>query len=344
MFCSPYGQRRGAPLSELLKRNSSNLRALINTVSPPNKKPAVAGSFYLAEREGFEPSIRGYRIHTFQACAFSHSATSPLVLLRTAFYFFAIPFECYALAREGWIHKRSFVYSPLRGALRASNLPPEDYRTLDTGLPLSMTWHTFQACAFSHSATSPLVLLRTAFYFFAIPFECYALAREGWIHKRSFVYSPLRGALRASNLPPEDYRTLDTGLPLSMTWHTFQACAFSHSATSPLVLLRTAFYFFAIPFECYALAREGWIHKRSFVYSPLRGALRASNLPPEDYRTLDTGLPLSMTWHTFQACAFSHSATSPLVLFVRILNLMVIQPAGEFNLSAWIAEGIFWRV
>ena len=33
----------------------------------------------LAEREGFEPSIR-CRIHTFQACAFSHSATSPKVL------------------------------------------------------------------------------------------------------------------------------------------------------------------------------------------------------------------------------------------------------------------------
>ena len=30
----------------------------------------------MAEREGFEPSIR-FRIHTFQACAFNHSATSP---------------------------------------------------------------------------------------------------------------------------------------------------------------------------------------------------------------------------------------------------------------------------
>ena len=30
----------------------------------------------MAEREGFEPSIR-CRIHTFQACAFDHSATSP---------------------------------------------------------------------------------------------------------------------------------------------------------------------------------------------------------------------------------------------------------------------------
>ena len=32
---------------------------------------------YMAEREGFEPSIRDYRIHTFQACSFSHSDTSP---------------------------------------------------------------------------------------------------------------------------------------------------------------------------------------------------------------------------------------------------------------------------
>ena len=33
----------------------------------------------LAEREGFEPSIR-CRIHTFQACAFNHSAISPKIL------------------------------------------------------------------------------------------------------------------------------------------------------------------------------------------------------------------------------------------------------------------------
>jgi hypothetical protein len=31
----------------------------------------------MAEREGFEPSIRDYRIHTFQACSFNHSDTSP---------------------------------------------------------------------------------------------------------------------------------------------------------------------------------------------------------------------------------------------------------------------------
>ena len=31
----------------------------------------------MAEREGFEPSVRGYRTHTFQACSFSRSDTSP---------------------------------------------------------------------------------------------------------------------------------------------------------------------------------------------------------------------------------------------------------------------------
>ena len=35
------------------------------------------GERVVAEQEGFEPSIRGYRIHTFQACAFDHSATAP---------------------------------------------------------------------------------------------------------------------------------------------------------------------------------------------------------------------------------------------------------------------------
>ena len=38
----------------------------------------------VAEREGFEPSIRGYRIHTFQACAFDHSATAPHACLGRA--------------------------------------------------------------------------------------------------------------------------------------------------------------------------------------------------------------------------------------------------------------------
>ena len=41
------------------------------------KKPHYcSSSFKMAVREGFEPSIR-CRIHTFQACSFSHSDTSP---------------------------------------------------------------------------------------------------------------------------------------------------------------------------------------------------------------------------------------------------------------------------
>ena len=41
--------------------------------SPSN---SIAWAYHLAVREGFEPSIR-CRIHTFQACSFSHSDTSP---------------------------------------------------------------------------------------------------------------------------------------------------------------------------------------------------------------------------------------------------------------------------
>ena len=42
----------------------------------------------MAVREGFEPSKR-CRLHTFQACAFDHSATSPYFTLS----FFVIPYE-----------------------------------------------------------------------------------------------------------------------------------------------------------------------------------------------------------------------------------------------------------
>ncbi len=44
--------------------------------SPKQKTDHQVGSLNLAVREGFEPSIR-CRIHTFQACSFSHSDTSP---------------------------------------------------------------------------------------------------------------------------------------------------------------------------------------------------------------------------------------------------------------------------
>ena len=42
-----------------------------------NKKRYSLNCIFLAEREGFEPSI-GFPIHAFQACALSHYATSPV--------------------------------------------------------------------------------------------------------------------------------------------------------------------------------------------------------------------------------------------------------------------------
>ena len=48
------------------------------------KKGPVGPVLYLAEREGFEPSIR-CRIHTFQACSFNHSDTSPVLLILITF-------------------------------------------------------------------------------------------------------------------------------------------------------------------------------------------------------------------------------------------------------------------
>ena len=42
--------------------------------NPPHLR---CGGLFLAEREGFEPSKRYKRLHTFQACSFSHSDTSP---------------------------------------------------------------------------------------------------------------------------------------------------------------------------------------------------------------------------------------------------------------------------
>ena len=50
-----------------------------NNGAAGTKKPASENRRFrvMAEKEGFEPSIRCYRIHTFQACSFSHSDTSP---------------------------------------------------------------------------------------------------------------------------------------------------------------------------------------------------------------------------------------------------------------------------
>src|SRR5690606_34687892 len=45
----------------------------LKTKKPRNSRALIS----LAEREGFEPSIRSSRIQTFQVCSFNHSDTSP---------------------------------------------------------------------------------------------------------------------------------------------------------------------------------------------------------------------------------------------------------------------------
>ena len=60
-LCSPLSCMKRAELRDLFA----------------NRKSFYIYGLCVAEQEGFEPSIRGYRIHTFQACAFDHSATAP---------------------------------------------------------------------------------------------------------------------------------------------------------------------------------------------------------------------------------------------------------------------------
>ena len=78
---SPCGPAFGRSLASLMLE--SNPAYLISRVrihmSTRQTKRAPIGALLvcMAEREGFEPSIRCYRIHTFQACSFNHSDTSP---------------------------------------------------------------------------------------------------------------------------------------------------------------------------------------------------------------------------------------------------------------------------
>ena len=67
----------GAPAASKLQCNFSNKGSSSQSLTSIHKKPgSKPGFLWMAVREGFEPSIR-CRIHTFQACSFSHSDTSP---------------------------------------------------------------------------------------------------------------------------------------------------------------------------------------------------------------------------------------------------------------------------
>ena len=61
----------------------SNPRELVHTSTTSELETGHKGPFLvLAEREGFEPSVR-FRTHTFQACSFDRSDTSPCTALAT---------------------------------------------------------------------------------------------------------------------------------------------------------------------------------------------------------------------------------------------------------------------
>ena len=154
---------------------------------------------YMAEREGFEPSIR-CRIHTFQACSFSHSDTSP----ETWIYLIVCCSYFNAAARrggEGGIIRRSRS-SPLKGAarsLRSLRVVSAGSRRPRLEPSIRCRIHTFQACSFSHSDTSP----ETWIYLIVCCSYFNAAARrggEGGIIRRSRS-SPLKGAARSLRSP-----------------------------------------------------------------------------------------------------------------------------------------------
>ena len=78
---SPLRGRRHSRRSARPAVACRTARLIIESSNPPSiihRKRGTRPLFlWMAEREGFEPSIRDYRIHTFQACSFNHSDTSP---------------------------------------------------------------------------------------------------------------------------------------------------------------------------------------------------------------------------------------------------------------------------
>ena len=114
-----------------------NTRALQHSESQI-KRPGQSRVFLFGGEGGIRTLDRDKPIHTFQACAFSRSATSPY---------------SHPTLRSGLMLSAYAENTPsgLRRIAACSNLLSQISRTLDRDKPI----HTFQACAFSRSATSP---------------------------------------------------------------------------------------------------------------------------------------------------------------------------------------------
>ena len=78
-YRAPLRGHRYAMLSRCARLEPTRALTLPPRELQIQKEPhCCSSSFKMAVREGFEPSIR-CRIHTFQACSFSHSDTSPFL-------------------------------------------------------------------------------------------------------------------------------------------------------------------------------------------------------------------------------------------------------------------------
>jgi hypothetical protein len=60
-----------------LPSSAKQRKALRGCIEIEKRLSNVGNRFFLAERKGFEPLNHFWRLHTFQACAFDHSAISP---------------------------------------------------------------------------------------------------------------------------------------------------------------------------------------------------------------------------------------------------------------------------
>ncbi len=111
--------------------------------SPPyTKKPGSCRVFlYMAVREGFEPSIP-FGIHTFQACAFSHSATSPIKSSFLCSYFIVL----------GWRHPPACALPPLRALPSAQ---PLGHLTNKIVFPVLLLYRTWMEAPASVRVTAP---------------------------------------------------------------------------------------------------------------------------------------------------------------------------------------------
>ena len=160
----------------------------------------------MAERVGFEPTIRGYRIHTFQACAFDHSATAPHACLGEG-----VPLATKSLHRNsglcmiGWAGGKNVLLESHWTALRGRDIPCErclkspfsSSKTRGKGLlrdpPLfSLSAPVFVGVSCAPSSQPP---------FYLLPVSAGPPRAIGWPHRRACMAAHGRACGAARPVP-----------------------------------------------------------------------------------------------------------------------------------------------